>query len=64
MIEGDHNILNYTTCFYKDLFGFVEFSPVSLNSPLTLDLNEMDWDLLTRFFTLEEIKKRCFLNGS
>jgi hypothetical protein len=46
--------------FIKKLFGPVELLPVSLDVPLSNDLNEEDKFLLTRPFSLEEIKDAVF----
>jgi hypothetical protein len=60
VIEGDKNILIYATCFYKKIFGPVELLPVSMDVPLSNDLDEEDKLLLTRPFSLEEIKDAVF----
>jgi hypothetical protein len=60
MIEGDDNLLNYATSFYKNLFGPVDLLPVSLVWPVEDVLSDEAKDKLAARFTLEEIKEAVF----
>jgi hypothetical protein len=52
---------NYTTSFYKELFGLVDNrTSISLENHVPCVLDNDDRDILTAEFTLEEIKTALF----
>ena len=59
-VEGDDNILNFATSFYKELFGPVRLMLATLSRPLDKDLEDSDRDKLVEKFTLNEIKEVVF----
>ena len=60
IIEGDKNLIDYITTFYKNLFGPPDNSSVSLtiNNPIRIP-REYE-NILVEEFSLEEIKKVVF----
>ena len=60
IIQGDKELLDYATKFYKELFGPVDLLPISLSIPVPTCLDIKDKKLLTARFSLEEIKLAVF----
>ena len=60
MIEGDKNLIDYITTFYKNLFGPPDNSSVSLNIDNPTKIQERYEKILIEEFSLEEIKKVVF----
>lgn len=60
MVEGDKNLLNHATQFYKNLFGPNETINISLNIPVPKVLNDTDRTMLSAAFSLDEIRTAVF----
>lgn len=57
LIEGDKDLINYITNFYKNLFGLPKVSSISLHIENPQKFPTGAADKLTAEFFLEEIKK-------
>ena len=61
VIEGDEEILDYATNFYKKLFGPNDnVGNVTINLPMSSVLSETDKEKLCQAFSMEEIKYAVF----
>jgi hypothetical protein len=59
-IEGDQNLLDYATDFYKALFGSVDLLTVTLTVPIPLSLSDEDKEGLVTLFSINEIREVVF----
>ena len=59
-IEGDKQLLDYITSFYKNLFGHPEVSHISLNIDDPAIVPLLAKEALISEFSLDEIKKAVF----
>ena len=60
VIEGQQQLMNYITDFYKGLFGRPDNSTISLNGDGITKLSEADGEILTRNFSLKELEEAVF----
>ena len=63
-IEGDKNLINYITLFYKNIFGPPDNSSFSLDADNAKKNSEEHSDKLTKKFSLEEINYVVFMAHS
>lgn len=60
LIEGEENLMQYITSFYKNLFGQTDPSSITLNIQATERISPQDAIELTRPFSKEELKSVVF----
>jgi hypothetical protein len=60
IIEGDQALKEYITSYYKDLFGPSKLNSLSLDESRVDDIEQVSQDLLTRPFTMDEVREAIF----
>jgi hypothetical protein len=60
IIEDDQALKEYITSYYKDLFGPSKLNSLSLDESRVDDIEQVSQDLLTRPFTMDEVREAIF----
>jgi hypothetical protein len=63
-IEGDQNLLEHATDFYKVLFGTIDLLLVTLTDPIPMALSDVDREGLVAPFSIKENKRGGFFYGA
>lgn len=59
-VSREEELIKHITVFYKNLFGELEISEISLGDIHYSQLSEQDRNFLTKYFGMEEIKEVVF----
>ena len=60
VIEGEKELIEYITTFYKNLFGQAENSTINLNIQGSAEISPQTQDELVKDFSMEEIREVVF----